>query len=162
MPLPVCQTCAVRGVLCLACESKLASGAITEYDVEAARTLYGLIGAEADFLRAIDTESQVIIVAAAESIGNVIGKGGANLKALESRLGKHVKVVGRDDYHNMASALIAPARINGMNEVLRPGGGRGLRIRVDRSDRDRLRMPAEDLTRLIAAASECSVELVFD
>lgn len=162
MTLPVCSTCAGRNVLCRDCESKLASGAITEYDVEAARTLHGLMGSEADFLRAIDTDSQVIIVAAAESIGKVIGKGGANLKALEARLGRRVKVVGRDDYQNMASALIAPARINGMNEVLKPGGGKGLRIRVDAADKARLRMPQEDLRRLIEAAADRTVELVFD
>jgi len=160
MALPICDRCAKSSVLCGSCESKLAAGRINVFDVEASRALTGILGDEADFTHAIDTEDQVIIVA--KDVGRIIGKGGANIRALSERLGKKVKVIGQDSLKEMAQALIAPARIVGINTLLRPGGGRGYRIRVEKEDKSRLRMGVEDIRRLINAASDCEVEIRLD
>ena len=69
MALPICPGCAKTSYLCAGCESKLSSGAINLYDVEVSRVLCGLLGDEADFAHAIDTQEQVIIVA--KDVGKV-------------------------------------------------------------------------------------------
>ncbi|MFH0862806.1 MAG: KH domain-containing protein [Candidatus Altiarchaeota archaeon] len=159
MALPICLKCARSNILCAACESKLASGAINVYDVETSRALAEMLADEADFAHAIDTEDQVMIVA--KDVGKVIGKGGANIRALSERIGKKVKVIGQDSLIEMATAIIAPARISGINTLLRPGGAKAYRIRVEIADRGRLRMGVEDIRRLINAASDCEVEIEF-
>ena len=160
MALPICDRCARTTVLCASCESKLAAGKINVFDIEASRALAGILGDEADFTHAIDTEYQVIVVA--KDVGRIIGKGGANIRALSERLGKKVKVIGQDSLKEMAQALIAPARIVGINLVLRPGGGKAYRIRVEKADKNRLRMGIEDIRKLMNATSDCEVEIEYD
>jgi len=162
MESPLCRMYAARQVLCADCERKLASGAISEYDVEVARALHELIGDEAGFIKAVDTEGKVIVVAKPAKMGRIIGLGGVNLRDLAERVGKPVKVVGQGDFNDTAATLVAPARINGINSVLKPGGGKAIRVRVNRQDKDILRMPFDDIRRLIAAAADCEVDVVFD
>lgn len=161
MALPICQACAGRILLCKDCEAKLAGGRINEYDVEVSRTLHSLLGADADFIRAIDTEGAVIVIAEADEVGGIIGRGGANLRELTKRIGKPARVIGRDDLNGTTKALIAPARVKEINHVY---GQRGpmIRVRVGREDRDRLRLPLEDMRKLISAVTETDVDITFD
>ncbi|MBD3387554.1 MAG: transcription elongation factor NusA [Candidatus Altiarchaeales archaeon] len=162
MALPVCTDCAKRRLLCASCESKLSSGLINEYDVEASRALYGLLGDGADFRRAIPTEDFVAVIAKADDVGSVIGRGGDNIRVLSERLGRPVRVVGEDDFEEMVRALIAPARIKGVNEVFKPGGGRKIRVRVNAEDRKKLRMGVEDLRNLLSSLADAELDLTFD
>jgi len=62
MSIPICAICAKTGVLCSACEAKLARGQISETDVEVAKIFYesGMEGT--GFERAIDTGEYIIIL----------------------------------------------------------------------------------------------------
>jgi transcription antitermination factor NusA-like protein len=162
MPLPICARCAGSGVLCPACEAKLAAGGINEFDIEASRVLYEIFGEAADLTHAVEAEGVVILIAPAGEVGKIIGRGGENLRKVSDRLGRRVRVVGNDSLKELVTALAAPARIRGVNTVYLPGGGRSYRVRIDREDSKRLRMRLEDLGRLVSAASGQSVHLAFD
>ena len=162
MSLPVCTVCAKSGVLCPSCEAKLGEGRINEFDVEVSRILYELLGEEANFTRAIDTENYVVILTGSGDVGGLIGKGGGNIKEISKRLGKQVRVVGEGDFNEMVKAFIAPARVNGINTVYRPDGTMATRIRVDARGRGRLRVSPEDLRRLVSGMTDRHVELAFD
>jgi transcription antitermination factor NusA-like protein len=162
MALPICGPCAARRVLCASCERKLADGRLNIFEVEVSRVLYELLKDEADFTHAVDTDELIIIITRGEDVGKLIGRGGANLKVLSERLGKRVKVIGRDSFSDTVTALIAPARVRGINKVLRPGGGAAFRVRVEREDRDKLRLPLKDLQKLVCAATDMELEMAFD
>lgn len=156
------MSCAKGMVLCPSCEKNLSLGKINEYDVEVSRVLYGIFREEADFIHAIDTENHLVIVVKAEDVGEVIGKGGANLRILTERLGRTVKVIGRDSFKETVTALIAPARVTGVNEVLKPGGGKAVRVRINREDQNRLRMSLPDLQKLVSAVTDQEVQLSWE
>ena len=162
MVLPVCWFCAKGRYLCVDCEKKLGDGRINVYDVEAARALHELLGGEASFHRAIDTEDCVIVLTDSADVGKIIGKGGANIKLLSQRLGRRVRVVGVDDFEEMVRAFIAPARIKGINTVYLSNGVQAVRVRVDKRDKDKLRIALPDLKRLVAGITDTQVELTFD
>jgi len=161
MALPICTPCAKRRLLCPACEAKLSTGEVSVYDIEVSRILYELFQDEADFTRAVDTETHLIVLAKSENVGGIIGKGGANLRRIQERAGKPVRVIGRDDYLETAKALIAPARVREINPVL-GSKNQKIRVHIEADDKGRLRLKPEDLRRLLAAVTEAEVDLVFD
>lgn len=161
MSAPVCDACANSLYLCTECERLLADSAINEYDVEVARALAELTQGAVSFRRAIETQDYVIVIAGEDDVGGIIGRDGANIKALSSRIGRNVRVVGDGDFEELVKAFIAPARVKGINKVFDKGSQR-IRVHVDSRDRDRLRITQADLGRLIAGLAEGEVELLFD
>ncbi|MFH1055340.1 MAG: KH domain-containing protein [Candidatus Altiarchaeota archaeon] len=162
MPLPICAGCAKSRFLCKDCQTRLDTGIVNVLDVEASRVFHELFGIEGNLIKAVDTENQAIILVKSTDVGRVIGKGGANIKTLSERLKRHVKIVGDGSFKEMAEALLAPARVRGINEVFQPDGGKTIRVRIDSSDRDRLRMGLDDMRKLMSAATKERVELAFD
>jgi transcription antitermination factor NusA-like protein len=162
MPLPVCSVCAKSGILCPACEAKLSEGKINEFDVEVSRVLYELLGDEADFTRAINTENYVVILTGREEVGKIIGKGGRNIRVISKHIGKQVRVVGEGDFNEMVGVFIAPARVHSINTVYKPNGSMAIRVRVDRRDKNKLRIGVDDLKKLVSGITDTPVELTFD
>jgi len=162
MAMPVCPKCAQGKYLCPRCQREFDQGRISEYDVEAARAMHGIFGPEADFKKAVDTPSHVIIVVKADDVGTVIGKGGGNIKRLAEALEKPIKIVGDGSVKEMAEAFIAPAKVNGINEVLEPNGVKKTRVHIAKADRPLLRMDLEALRKLISAVSDEKVEVLLD
>jgi transcription antitermination factor NusA-like protein len=162
MSLPICELCAKAPVLCSSCEKRLQEGVINEYDVEASRVFFELFKSKVDLVRAFNTEEYVIVIVKGDVVGDVIGRGGTNIKILKERLLKPVKVIGQDSLNEMATALAAPAKVENINVVVKPGGGTKVRVRIGKAEKCRLRMRPEDLQRIISAASDRDVELAFD
>jgi transcription antitermination factor NusA-like protein len=162
MALPVCKICAKNRVLCAACEGKLSEGRINEFDVEVSRILYELFGDETNFTRAVNTENYVVILTAADEVGRIIGKGGRNIRVISERLGKQVRVVGEGDFEEMVRAFVAPARVRSINTLYRPDGSTAVRIRVDKTDKNKLRISSGDLMKVISGITDKDIELTFD
>lgn len=163
MNVPICAICAKTGVLCNACEAKLAAGQISETDVELAKIFYESENMEGTgFERAIDTGEYIIILAKKENIGKIIGRGGDNIRMISKRLGKKVRAIGTESLQDTIKDFLAPAQISSVNKVYRPDGTRITRIRVNRNDKKRLRMDIKEIERLVSSLTTDRIEISFD
>jgi transcription antitermination factor NusA-like protein len=162
MSVPICAICAKTGVLCNACEAKLAKGHITEMDVELAKIFYESEMEDTGFERAIDTGEYVIILTKKENIGKIIGKGGDNIRMISKKLGKRVRAIGTESLQDTIRDFVAPAQISSVNKVYRPDGTKVTRIRINKNDKKRLRMDIKEIERLVCSLTEDQIEISFD
>ncbi len=153
MKAPICEVCLkTDGILCPADEKKLQEGIISELDVKVARLLYRLIDdADMEFKKAVEAGGDliVIMVGGEGDVPITIGKGGKNIKALTRELGKRIRVIeaaevkGTEDVKKLATDLLYPASVFGVNVVYKPGGG-GTYYKVLVLRRDRKKLPAKE------------------
>ncbi|MBI4214624.1 transcription elongation factor NusA, partial [archaeon] len=64
MKTPICETCLKSDFLCAGCEAKLASGELSEADLQIARHLYELrkeTGADVSFDKSIEVNNVIVI-----------------------------------------------------------------------------------------------------
>lgn len=158
----ICDVCAKTGVLCSACEKKLQENRITMLDVELSQMLYKLTGGEARLEGAIDIGGVVIALVKKEDIGKAIGKNGVNIRKLSQKVKKEVRVVGAGDMREAIHDFIAPARVRGVNRVYLPDSTELQRVRIDATDKDKLRMKTEDIKKILETLAGTPVELVFE
>jgi transcription antitermination factor NusA-like protein len=162
MALPICEVCAKTGLLCSACERKLEEGKISEYDVELSRMLYSSLGIEAEFIKVIETSDNLVVLTQRENVGKIIGKGGSTIKEVSTKFGKQIRVVGVGEFKEMVYDFISPAKVLGFNTVYVPDGSTKYRVRVDRRDEKKLRIPLRDLEKMIDSITGNKVELVLE
>ena len=160
--MPICDVCAQTGVLCAACERKLSEGKISEYDIELSRMLYAGMGNEAGFIKAIETSDNLVVLTERDNVGKIIGKGGSIIKEISAKIGRQIRVVGVGEFRDMVYDFIAPAKINGFNRVYVPDRSLKYRVRVDRRDEKKLRIPLRDLERMIESVTGTKVELILE
>jgi len=158
---PICVKCLKSKVLCPDCQQRYDQGIICCEDVCASRTLFSCDQQSPGFIHAVPTRDYVLVIAQEDSVGDVIGESGRNLKSLACSLNCDVKVVGCEDFKKLVIALLAPARVKGFNRVL-TGEGELTRIRIASSEAKLLRMSFDDLQKVISAATDEAVELVLD
>jgi transcription antitermination factor NusA-like protein len=162
MPYPVCELCTKTKYLCQDCKEKYENGSITAYDVTASKLLYFIHQDSIELVKAVVAEDYMILVVGKDDVGDVIGMGGTNLRKIETEFGKNVKVVGADSFTDLAKALIAPARVKSINEIMDADGRNGYRIRIPSADKNLLRMEPTHLKNIISAAAAGRVEIIFD
>jgi hypothetical protein len=71
-------------------------------------------------------------------------------------------VVGVGEFKDMVYDFIAPAKINGFNTVYMPDGSIKYRVRIDRRDEKKLRIPLRDLERMIDSVTGTKVDLILE
>lgn len=150
MKAPICEVCLkTDGILCPADEKKLQEGIISELDVKVARLLYRLIDdADMEFKKAVEAGDLIVIMVGEGDVPITIGKGGKNIKALTRELGRRIRVIeaaevkGTEDVKKLATDLLYPASVFGVNVVYKPGGGTYYKVLVLR--RDRKKLPAKE------------------
>ena len=139
MVLPVCDVCLKSGMLCQGCENKLKSGEISSMDVDIAKLLYKIGNGKLGFKKTIEIGDVVIIVTDKDQVGKLIGKGGKIVREISKTVGKKVRVVGENtDLKSVATDILAPARISGINIVYGKDGELKYKIRVRKEDSRRL------------------------
>jgi transcription antitermination factor NusA-like protein len=139
MVLPVCDVCLKSGMLCQGCENKLKSGEISSMDVDIAKLLYKIGDGKLGFKKTIEIGDVVIIVTDKDQVGKLIGKGGKIVREISKTVNKKVRVVGENsDLKSVATDILAPARISGINIVYEKDGEQKYKIRVRREDSRRL------------------------
>ncbi|WP_048151265.1 KH domain-containing protein [Palaeococcus ferrophilus] len=164
MKAPICEVCLkTDDILCPADEKKLQDGVISELDVKVARLLYRMIGdAEVEFKKAVEAGDLVVLIVGIGQAALVIGKGGKNVKTLMRELGKRVRVIeDTEDVKKLATDLLLPARVFGVNVVFRPGGGQYYKVLVPRMDRGKLPAPPEVLEDIITKITGKESKIVF-
>jgi transcription antitermination factor NusA-like protein len=162
MSIPICAICAKTGVLCNACEAKLAKGQISAMDVELAKIFYESEMEGTGFERAIDTGEYIIILAKKENIGKIIGKGGDNIRMISKKLGKKVRAIGTENLQDTIKDFVAPAQISSVNKVYRPDGTKVTRIKINKNEKKRLRMDIKEIERLVSSLTTDKIELSFE
>ncbi|CAD5243858.1 KH domain-containing protein [Thermococcus camini] len=169
MKAPICEVCLkTDDILCPADEKKLQDGVISELDVKVARLLYRLIGdADMEFKRAVEAGDIIVIVVGEGDVPITIGKGGKNIKALMRELGKRIRVIeavevtGTDDVKKLATDLLYPAGVFGVNIVYKPGGGTYYKVLVMGRDRKKLPEKADVLESILSQITGAEVKINF-
>jgi len=149
MKAPICEVCLkTDDILCPADEKKLQEGIISELDVKVARLLYKLLGdVDMEFKKAVEAGDLIVIMVGEGDVPVTIGKGGKNIKALMRELGKRIRVIeavevkDTEDLKKLATDLLYPAGVFGVNVVYKPGGGNYYKVLV--LSRDRKKLPAQ-------------------
>jgi transcription antitermination factor NusA-like protein len=163
MVLPICDVCLKSGILCQGCENKLKSGEITQLELDIAKILYKLGDGKIGFKKTIDMGDVVIIVTEKNEVGKLIGKGGKIVRAISKEVGKKVRVVGSDtDLKSVATDLLAPARISGINIVYGMGGQEKYKIRVMKEDARRIPGKPDTLNEIIMMLTGEETTIVVD
>lgn len=117
--MKICKICRNSDVLCQACQKKVEEGKIRQFEVDLDRALSD-INKEMDFKKAIIVENTLVIFTDNPSL--LIGKGGNNVKKIQKKLGKKIKIVkNTDDIKKIASDLLG-ASVIGMNIRYTPDG----------------------------------------
>jgi len=169
MKAPICEVCLkTDDILCPADEKKLQEGIISELDVKVARLLYKLIGdADVEFKKAVEAGDLVVIMVGEGDVPITIGKGGKNIKTLMRELGKRIRVIevveakGTEDVKKLATDLLYPAGVFGVNVVYRPGGGTYYKVLVLNRDRRKLPEKAEVLESILSQIVGSEVKINF-
>ena len=162
MSLPICNTCAEKGVLCSKCKTKQQKGKITDLDVRISKLLYEMGEGGIGFEKAIDTKGFIIILTQKENIGKINGKGGDNIRHLSNTLGKQIRVIGTGNLEDIIYDFVAPARISSINTVYKTDGEVIERVKINKKDKKKLRMDIKEIERLIRSLTDESIVIVFD
>ncbi|MDK2983769.1 MAG: hypothetical protein PWP19_1247 [Thermococcaceae archaeon] len=168
MKAPICEVCLkTEDILCPADEKKLQEGLISELDVKISRMLYKLLGdADVEFKKAVEAGDLVVIMVGEGNVPLVIGKGGKNIKLLMRELGKRVRVIegreikGTDDLKKLATDLLYPAGVFGVNVVYAPQG-QYYKVLVIRRDKQKLPERQEILEDILSKIAGVEVKISF-
>jgi len=144
---PLCEECIKSGVLCEECNRKLKSKEISDLDIQLARLLHKYERRDlirgATFERAYLIEN-LVVIATKGRVGTLVGRGGRVVRMLSRELNKKVRIVGISSMKNTLADLVAPARIQGINIVYKPGGEE-TKVIISREDKYKLIAPRETL-----------------
>jgi transcription antitermination factor NusA-like protein len=137
-------------MLCQGCENKLKSGEISSMDVDIAKLLYKIGNGKLGFKKTIEIVDVVIIVTDKDQVGKLIGKRGKIVREISKTVSKKIRVVGENsDLKSVATDILAPARISGINIVYGKDGEQKYKIRVRKEDSRRLPAKIEILNDII-------------
>jgi transcription antitermination factor NusA-like protein len=169
MKAPICEVCLkTDDILCPADEKKLQEGIISELDVKVARLLYKLLGdVDMEFKKAVEAGDIIVIMVGEGDVPITIGKGGKNIKALMRELGKRIRVIeavevkDTEDLKKLATDLLYPASVFGVNVVYKPGGGTYYKVLVLSRDRKKLPEKAETLESILSQIAGTEVKINF-
>lgn len=163
MVLPICDVCLKSGMLCQGCENKLKSGEISQLDLDIAKILYRVGDGKIGFKKTIEIGDIVIIITDKDQVGKIIGKGGKIVKELSRTLERKIRVVGENsDLKSVATDMIAPARISGINVVYGKDGEEKYKIRIRREDARRLPAKLDIINSIIQELSGEKTQVVID
>jgi transcription antitermination factor NusA-like protein len=163
MVLPVCDVCLKSGMLCQGCENKLKSGEISQLDLDIAKLLYKLGNGKIGFKKTIEIGNVVIIITDQDQVGKLIGKGGKIVRAISKKVGKKVRVVGENsDLRSVATDILAPARISGINVIYGINGHTKYKIRVMREDSRKITARLDVLNNIIKQLTNEETLIVLD
>lgn len=163
MVLPVCDVCLKSGMLCQGCENKLKTGEISQLDLDIAKILYRVGDGKIGFKKTIEIGDVVIIITEKNQVGKLIGKGGKIVREISKTLERKIRVVGENsDLKAVATDILAPARISGINIVYGKDGEERYKIRVQREDARRLPAKLDLLNSIIQELTGEKTLVVID
>ena len=159
---PICFEDAKTNRLCRICEAKLKAGMITENDVNAWKEIVRLTEKtflDMDFLKSFELNGTLFIVCRG-NIGALIGKAGRNIKELEKKLGKKVRIIEKTpDSKETAQSVLGFMTIIAVNRVFRPDSEE-LKIMLAKQDERKIRQK-EELEKILSKILEAKTTIEF-
>lgn len=153
--MKICTVCLKSDMLCSGCGKRLEKNMISETDIALSRALFKL-GFDAEFLKSIDCDGYVVVLADRKNSGLMIGKGGRNAKRLSLMLSKDVRIIQnvQDEKKLMETVISAP--ILGINKIY--GKTEMYKLRIERRFKNRV----EALSPLVSKVVNKEVRMVFE
>ncbi|HOP08881.1 MAG TPA: transcription elongation factor NusA [Candidatus Methanofastidiosa archaeon] len=167
MRTPICEICLKSGILCPGCQEKLASGEISQLDVDMSKLLYRIVNQynvpkDFRFVKAYEFEDLIVLIVGKDDVGAIVGKGGKILKILQKEFHNKIRVIeDTNDIRKMAEDLLFPARIVGVNIIFLPEGKRK-RIRISQEDTKRLPIELKAAEGIIKALTGEDITITVD
>ncbi|MEM4389218.1 MAG: hypothetical protein QXG98_00970 [Candidatus Micrarchaeia archaeon] len=165
MKLPICELCASTNVLCSGCSERLATGRLTQLDVDASRLLHRLAADHPldniELKRALDL-GKVVLLLVRGDIGALIGREGRVVNEISKGLGRKVRIAeDAGDLKKTLADIIAPARLLGINQVFRKEGNL-FRVRIPKTDLPALPVPLSVLEKALVSLFSAPAEIAFE
>ncbi len=168
MELPFCEICLKTGMLCPGCTAKIKDGELNDNDLEIAKELYRLSQdnraiKDVKFKRSIKVGNLIVILVEAGEIGSIIGRGGNVIRGLSKKLNKKIRVIEESkDVKKVASDLLYPAKVYGINIVYMPNGTIIKRLRLGKEFERKLPIPTKSVKDIILLITGENVDIVFE
>ncbi|OWJ54891.1 transcription elongation factor [Pyrodictium delaneyi] len=160
--MPLDYVCVKSGVLCPRCEGLIESGSVDEREVEVMKALIELEEGEglqalkkATYYKAYFIDDEMVIVVMDLGVGAsvpVFTRYARDIEQkLRDKLGKRVKIIPRaNDVRGLATHLLYPIRILGVNTLWLPDGSIEYVVRIPRRDERRLGKSKEVYERILS------------
>lgn len=166
MKASICEVCLKNDMLCEGCSKKLENGEISEEAVEISRYLYSLKD-EYPYIKDARIESiysgekVIVIVAAEEDVGKVVGKGGEIVKLLAKKWERAIRVVEMsEDVKKFSRNLLPDVKIYGVNRVFSPDEDY-YKVVVSEDDKNRIMLKEDEFTELVEEITGEKAKLSF-
>jgi len=138
--IPLDYICVKTGILCPRCQRLVETGKVSREEIPIMKALIELEDdkefkqlKELHYEKAISSKDLVVIIVKSGDADPLFLKKTA--KALSESLGKRVQIVEQSkDLKRLASELLSPVRINGVNTVWLPDGSTEYIVRISRFD----------------------------
>ncbi|MEM0061317.1 MAG: transcription elongation factor NusA [Fervidicoccaceae archaeon] len=136
--IPLDYICVKTGILCPRCHRLVESGKVLQEEIPVMKALIEL-EEDKDFkqlkdityVRTIASRDLTVIIVKSGGVEQLLLKRAA--KALSDMLGRRVQIVEQTgDLKKLASELLSPVRINGVNTVWLPDGSTEYIVRISR------------------------------
>ena len=154
--LPACKTCVHSGFLCTSCQEKFEVGALTDFELEIAKSLLEVeeqnekfsFLRDVSFFKAIDYEDLVILVVGKKDklrIKPVLIKWFQDTYEIDNL----ILIEKTNKPRPVIEALITPYKILSLNEIFLATGEIEFRAILYQSDKEKLLFTPEELEELV-------------
>jgi len=165
MRAPLCEVCLSSDILCQGCAGKLQTGELSQMEVDVSRFVFGLSDKlhslkEATIRKIIDGDVMLIVAAKGDG-AKLVGKGGAEVKALAKQWGKSIRVLEENEFRQFVSELLHPLTVTGINRLYTPDG-EILRVRLPAAQKPRSIITPEGFGTMMHKLYGQKTELLFE
>jgi len=164
--MKLCGGCVAKRTLCKDCRSKLASGELTQVEIDVERALFKLskknpVISEAQVVKTIDAGS-VLIITGRGSSKKLIGPSGKTVREIAAQLKRHVRIMEEPrNSRDLLNKLIGSSSILGVNILYTPEG-ETFRVRVNKAYKNRLPLQPETFSSVAKELLGKNMEIVFE
>ena len=140
----LCAMCRKSDMLCSGCQQKLDRGEIRQTDVELIRAI-NKIQLDAEFIRSVEGERKIYIIAKKEDSRKLVGREGRNVNQLSKLLKKDIQIVKKDEEKKMIENILS-VPIIAINIIYSSDEIR--KIRIEKSLRNKIKASENDLEKI--------------
>jgi len=165
--IPLDHICVKSGILCPRCQTLIEEGVVEPYEVDVMKALIELEESgirelrDAEYIKTYKEGNLVVLVLKGKLTIHNLSRIAKSLS--EKFEGSRVKVVLKSsDLRQVASQVLYPARIQGINTLWLPDGSTQYIIRVPRSEQRIIRDNKTEFERILSKIMGSVVEIRFE
>jgi len=166
--IPLDQICVRTGILCPRCQRLVDTGAVQRFEVDIMKALLELEGRadfkflkDATYVKSMTSNNTIILLIEVKNAilqSRMLTKLG---RSLAEKIGKKVRVVNvaNNNLRDIASQLVYPARVIGINTLWLPDGTIEHIVRIPRSDKRYLPLNTLTLENILSQITGMNVKI---